>query len=67
MVASNLNADILPDLDSALAGNLGLAASANLNPGRRFPRMFEPVHGAPPRTSRARGRPTRSARSAAPR
>ena len=48
VVASNLNADILSDLGSALAGSLGLAASANLNPERRFPCMFEPVHGSAP-------------------
>ena len=48
VVASNLNADILADLGSALAGSLGLAASANLNPERRFPSMFEPVHGTAP-------------------
>jgi tartrate dehydrogenase/decarboxylase / D-malate dehydrogenase len=48
VVASNLNADILSDLGSALAGSLGLAASANLNPEKRFPSMFEPVHGSAP-------------------
>ena len=48
VVASNLNADILSDLGSAIAGSLGLAASANLNPERRFPSMFEPVHGSAP-------------------
>src|SRR5437763_3564978 len=48
VVASNLNADILSDLGSALCGSLGLAASANLNPERRFPSMFEPVHGSAP-------------------
>jgi len=48
VVASNLHADILSDLASALAGSLGLAASANLNPERRFPSMFEPVHGSAP-------------------
>ena len=48
VVASNLNADILSDLGSALAGSLGLAASANLNPERRFPSMFEPVRGSAP-------------------
>ena len=48
VVASNLNADILSDLGSALGGSLGLAASANLNPERRFPSMFEPVHGSAP-------------------
>ena len=48
VVASNLNADILSDLGSALAGSLGLAASANINPERRFPSMFAPVHGSAP-------------------
>ena len=48
VVASNLNADILSDLGSALAGSLGLASSANLNPERRYPSMFEPVHGSAP-------------------
>ncbi|MGC7095575.1 tartrate dehydrogenase [Amycolatopsis lurida] len=48
VVASNLHADILSDLGSALAGSLGLATSANLNPERRFPSMFEPVHGSAP-------------------
>ncbi len=45
IVATNLHADILSDLAAALAGGLGLAPSANLNPERRFPSMFEPVHG----------------------
>lgn len=48
VVASNLNADILSDLGSALAGSLGIASSANLNPERHFPSMFEPVHGSAP-------------------
>ncbi len=48
VVASNLHADILSDLGAALAGSLGLAASANLNPERRHPSMFEPVHGSAP-------------------
>jgi tartrate dehydrogenase/decarboxylase/D-malate dehydrogenase len=48
VVASNLFADILSDLGSALAGSLGIAASANLNPERTFPSMFEPVHGSAP-------------------
>ena len=48
VVASNLNADILSDLGSALAGSLGLASSANLNPEGRYPSMFEPVHGSAP-------------------
>jgi tartrate dehydrogenase/decarboxylase/D-malate dehydrogenase len=49
VVGSNLFADILTDLGAALQGGLGLAASANLNPGRRIgPPMFEPVHGSAP-------------------
>lgn len=48
VVASNLMADILSDLGSAMAGSLGLASSANLNPERRYPSMFEPVHGSAP-------------------
>lgn len=48
VVASNLHADILSDLGSALAGSLGIAASANLNPERTAPSMFEPVHGSAP-------------------
>ncbi|MDQ2840941.1 MAG: tartrate dehydrogenase [Acidobacteriota bacterium] len=46
MVATNLHADILSDLAAALAGSLGIAATANLNPERRFPSMFEPIHGS---------------------
>ena len=48
IVASNLFGDILSDLAPALAGSLGIAASANLDPERRFPSMFEPVHGSAP-------------------
>ncbi|HCI80735.1 MAG TPA: tartrate dehydrogenase [Ktedonobacter sp.] len=48
VVASNLFADILSDLGGALAGSLGVAPSANLNPTRRYPSMFEPVHGSAP-------------------
>jgi tartrate dehydrogenase/decarboxylase/D-malate dehydrogenase len=48
VVASNLFADILTDLAGALSGSLGLAPSANLDPSRRFPSMFEPVHGSAP-------------------
>jgi tartrate dehydrogenase/decarboxylase / D-malate dehydrogenase len=48
VVASNLFADILSDLGSALAGALGSAARANLDPDGRFPSMFEPVHGSAP-------------------
>ncbi len=48
MVGSNLFADILTDLGAALQGSLGLAASANLDPSRTYPSMFEPVHGSAP-------------------
>jgi tartrate dehydrogenase/decarboxylase/D-malate dehydrogenase len=46
MVASNLHADILSDLAAALSGSLGIAPTANLNPERAFPSMFEPIHGS---------------------
>ena len=48
IVATNLHADILSDLAGALSGSLGMAASANLDPERRAPSMFEPVHGTAP-------------------
>jgi tartrate dehydrogenase/decarboxylase/D-malate dehydrogenase len=48
VVASNLFGDILSDLSAILTGSIGLAASANLDPTRRFPSMFEPVHGSAP-------------------
>jgi tartrate dehydrogenase/decarboxylase/D-malate dehydrogenase len=48
VVGSNLFGDILSDLGSALAGSLGVAASANIDPERRKPSMFEPVHGSAP-------------------
>ena len=48
VVGSNLFGDILTDLGGALQGSLGLPASANLNPERRYPSMFEPVHGSAP-------------------
>lgn len=48
VVASNLFGDILTDLGGALQGSLGIPASANLNPERRAPSMFEPVHGSAP-------------------
>ena len=48
IVASNLFGDILSDLGSALTGSIGVAPSANLNPERRFPSLFEPVHGSAP-------------------
>jgi tartrate dehydrogenase/decarboxylase/D-malate dehydrogenase len=46
MVATNLHADILSDLAAALSGSLGIAPTANLNPEREFPSMFEPIHGS---------------------
>jgi tartrate dehydrogenase/decarboxylase/D-malate dehydrogenase len=46
IVASNLHADILSDLAAALAGSLGIAATANIDPERRSPSMFEPIHGS---------------------
>ncbi len=48
MVASNLFGDILTDLSAAITGSLGLAPSANLNPARNAPSLFEPVHGSAP-------------------
>jgi tartrate dehydrogenase/decarboxylase/D-malate dehydrogenase len=48
VVASNLFGDILSDLSAVLTGSIGLAPSANLDPLRRFPSMFEPVHGSAP-------------------
>ncbi|WP_308797894.1 tartrate dehydrogenase [Agromyces silvae] len=48
IVASNLLGDILSDLASAVTGSIGVAPSANLNPERRLPSMFEPVHGTAP-------------------
>jgi tartrate dehydrogenase/decarboxylase/D-malate dehydrogenase len=48
LVASNLFGDILTDLSSMVTGSVGLAASANINPERTFPSMFEPVHGSAP-------------------
>lgn len=46
IVATNLHADILSDLAAALSGSLGIAPTANLNPDRTFPSMFEPIHGS---------------------
>jgi tartrate dehydrogenase/decarboxylase/D-malate dehydrogenase len=48
VVGSNLFGDILSDLGPAVAGGIGIAPSANLNPERRYPSMFEPVHGSAP-------------------
>jgi tartrate dehydrogenase/decarboxylase/D-malate dehydrogenase len=46
VVATNLHADILSDLAAALAGSLGIAPTGNVDPQRRFPSMFEPIHGS---------------------
>ncbi|EJT01907.1 tartrate dehydrogenase [Rhizobium sp. CCGE 510] len=46
IVATNLHADILSDLAGALAGSIGVAPTANIDPQRRFPSMFEPIHGS---------------------
>src|SRR5262245_765228 len=48
VVASNLFGDILTDLSAQVTGSVGLASSANINPDRTFPSMFEPVHGSAP-------------------
>ena len=48
IVASNLFGDILTDIGSAISGSLGIAPGANINPGRTFPSMFEPIHGSAP-------------------
>lgn len=48
VVTSNLFGDILTDLGAAIAGGMGLAAGANLNPEKQFPSMFEPIHGSAP-------------------
>jgi tartrate dehydrogenase/decarboxylase / D-malate dehydrogenase len=48
MVTSNLFGDILTDIGSAISGSLGIAPGANINPGRQYPSMFEPIHGSAP-------------------
>src|SRR5699024_3493123 len=48
VVTSNLFGDILTDVGAALAGGMGLAAGANINPEKTYPSMFEPVHGSAP-------------------
>ena len=48
VVASNLFGDILTDLSAIITGSMGLAASANINPERKYPSLFEPVHGSAP-------------------
>lgn len=46
ILATNLHADILSDLAAALAGSIGIAPTANIDPSRNFPSMFEPIHGS---------------------
>jgi 3-isopropylmalate dehydrogenase len=66
IVTDNLFGDILTDLAGAVAGGIGLAASANLNPARTGPSMFEPVHGsAPDIVGTGRANPIAAVRSAA--
>jgi 3-isopropylmalate dehydrogenase len=66
IVTDNLFGDILTDLGAAVAGGIGLAASGNINPTRRFPSMFEPVHGsAPDIAGKAKADPTAAILSAA--
>jgi tartrate dehydrogenase/decarboxylase / D-malate dehydrogenase len=48
IVSSNLFGDILTDIGSAISGSLGIAPGANINPGRQYPSMFEPIHGSAP-------------------
>jgi tartrate dehydrogenase/decarboxylase/D-malate dehydrogenase len=48
IVASNLFGDILTDLGAAVSGSLGMAPSGNINPERKYPSMFEPIHGSAP-------------------
>lgn len=48
VVTSNLFGDIITDLGAAISGGMGLAAGANLNPERKYPSMFEPIHGSAP-------------------
>ena len=48
IVASNLHGDILTNLGGAIIGSLGMAPSGNINPERKYPSMFEPIHGSAP-------------------
>src|SRR5216117_3410982 len=48
IVASNMFGDILTDIGSAISGSLGIAPGANIDPERRFPSMYEPIHGSAP-------------------
>ena len=66
IVTDNLFGDILTDLGAAIAGGIGLAASGNINPARRYPSMFEPVHGsAPDIAGQSKADPTAAILSAA--
>jgi 3-isopropylmalate dehydrogenase len=66
IVTDNLFGDILTDLAGAVTGGIGLAASANLNPARTGPSLFEPVHGsAPDIVGTGRANPLAAIRSAA--
>ena len=67
IVTDNLFGDILTDLGGAVAGGIGRAASANLNPARTGPSLFEPVHGSAPDIAGHRHRPIRVRRSSRPR
>ncbi len=60
VVGSNLFGDILSDLGPACTGTIGIAPSANLNPERTFPSLFEPVHGSAPDIYGKKISPTRS-------
>jgi 3-isopropylmalate dehydrogenase len=66
IVTDNLFGDILTDLGAAVAGGIGLAASGNINPSRKYPSMFEPVHGsAPDIAGQSKADPTAAILSAA--
>jgi 3-isopropylmalate dehydrogenase len=66
LVTDNLFGDILTDLGAAVAGGIGLAASGNINPARKYPSMFEPVHGsAPDIAGQSKADPTAAILSAA--
>jgi 3-isopropylmalate dehydrogenase len=66
LVTDNLFGDILTDLGGAVSGGIGLASSANLNPARTGPSMFEPVHGsAPDIAGQNKANPTAAVLSAA--
>ena len=60
VVGSNLFGDILTDIGAIVTGSMGLAPSGNVDPDRRYPSMFEPVHGSAPRHHGPGDRKTRS-------